>query len=80
VGLKVVALRFAALFLKNHETTFYSSTIGFFEYLLDRSKKEGAPIIGLNLLMRGSTLVKLTNLLSGLKDGALELQSGLFKK
>lgn len=52
----------------------------FFENLLANVRKNGPPKIGLNLLMGEKTIVKINNLLSGLKNGAIELQSGIFIK
>ena len=54
--------------------------IDFFETLLANPKKNGAPKIGLNLLMGESTGYKLENLLWHLKNGALELISGTYIK
>ena len=54
--------------------------IEFFENLLAGIKEKGVPAIGLNLLMGDSTRLKITNLLNGLKNGSIELQSGLFMK
>ncbi|WP_340200924.1 class I SAM-dependent methyltransferase [Ascidiimonas sp. W6] len=52
----------------------------FFEKMIDRIQKFGPPKIGLNLLMGESTQTKIVNLLSGLKEGKLMLQSGVYKK
>ena len=54
--------------------------ITFFENLLDSIKKFGAPILGLNVLMGASTKTKIINLLNGLKEGKIVLQSGVYRK
>lgn len=54
--------------------------IEFFENLLARIRTQGPPEVGLNLLMGAQTKTKISNLLTGLQSGSLELQSGLFVK
>lgn len=54
--------------------------IDFFEKMISKIKSSGPPTIGLNLLMGTSTLLKISNLLDGLKTGKLELQSGVYHK
>ena len=54
--------------------------IAFFEKLMKRIKEKGPPKIGINLLMGEKTPVKIGNLLSGLKEGKLQLQSGVYLK
>ncbi|WP_299159280.1 class I SAM-dependent methyltransferase [uncultured Tenacibaculum sp.] len=54
--------------------------IDFFDALVDRLKEFGPPKMGLNVLMGETTKPKLMNLLSHLKTGDLELQSGVYKK
>ena len=61
----------------NDET---SEGILFFENLLGKIKKNGPPKLGLNVLMGASTKDKIINLLTGLKEGSIELQSGVYKK
>ncbi len=57
-----------------------SAGIKFFENMLVKIRQSGPPAVGLNLLMGESTLLKLGNLLSALKGGQLELESGAFIK
>lgn len=54
--------------------------IEFFEKMLARIQVHGPPLIGLNLLMGESTLLKISNLLKGLKEKALQLESGIYVK
>lgn len=54
--------------------------IVFFEVLLKRLKEFGPPSMGLNVLMGESTKPKLMNLFTHLKERALELQSGAYRK
>ena len=54
--------------------------IAFFEKLMKRIKEKGPPKIGINLLMGEKTPVKIGNLLSALKEGKLQLQSGVYSK
>lgn len=57
-----------------------SAGIDFFEKMLNRLTTLGPPKIGLNLLMGESTRLKVGNLLQALKNGALELESGIYLK
>jgi ubiquinone/menaquinone biosynthesis C-methylase UbiE len=54
--------------------------IAFFKRMLETSRGGGPPKIGLNLLMGGSTKEKLGNILTGLEENKIELQSGIYKK
>ena len=54
--------------------------IEFFESLVAKLKEFGAPKMGLNVLMGESTKPKLLNLLGHLKNDALLLESGVYKK
>ena len=54
--------------------------IQFFEKLLAKIKEFGPPTLGLNVLMGPSTKDKIVNLLNGLKDEKIVLQSGAYKK
>ncbi len=54
--------------------------ISFFENLLDKIDHGKDPVLGLNVLMGSTTRVKLGNLLEALKDGKLELESGICSK
>ena len=47
---------------------------------LGKLKKQGPAILGLELLMGKSTLKKLGNILKGIDENKIELQSGIFKK
>ena len=47
---------------------------------LDKFKKQGPSILGLNLLMGKSTMKKLGNILKCIEEKKIELQSGIFKK
>lgn len=46
----------------------------------DKIKKNGPPVVGLNLLMGNLTMKKLGNILKGIEENKLELQSGIYKK
>ena len=54
--------------------------IDFFDALVARLKEFGPPKMGLDVLMGETTKPKLMNLLTHLKTGELELQSGVYKK
>lgn len=54
--------------------------IEFFDKLVARLKEFGPPKMGLNVLMGDTTKSKLMNLLNHLKNGQLELKSGVYKK
>jgi len=54
--------------------------IKFFDDFIDSITKNGPPTLGLNVIMGASTKPKLVNLLAHLKNGALELRSGIYKK
>ncbi|MCP4974616.1 MAG: class I SAM-dependent methyltransferase [Maribacter sp.] len=54
--------------------------IEYFDVLIARLKDFGPPNMGLNVLMGESTKPKLLNLLEHLKNGALILESGVYKK
>jgi ubiquinone/menaquinone biosynthesis C-methylase UbiE len=54
--------------------------IEFFRNLLDKIKISGPPKIGLNVLLGNSTKEKLGNVLSGLAENKIELQSGVYMK
>ena len=47
---------------------------------LDKLKKHGPSILGLDLLMGKSTLKKLKNILIGIEENKIELQSGIYRK
>ncbi len=52
----------------------------FLNDLFKKLKKNGPSKLGLNVLMGSSTKEKLMNILSGLKEGQIVLQSGIYKK
>ena len=54
--------------------------IEFFEKLLQNIAQNGPPKLGLNVLMGESTKAKIVNLLAGLKEEKILLQSGIYKK
>ncbi len=54
--------------------------IFFFEKFIEQIDQLGPPKLGLNVLMGATTKTKIFNLLSGLKEGNLTLQSGVFVK
>ncbi|MFK7772055.1 MAG: class I SAM-dependent methyltransferase [Saprospiraceae bacterium] len=54
--------------------------IFFFEKFLKKIDQFGPPKLGLNVLMGTSTKIKISNLLNGLTEGNLILQSGVFVK
>ena len=53
---------------------------GFFEKVLAKINATGPPILGLNVLMGKNAKVKISNMLEGLKSGAIRLESGIYKK
>jgi len=52
----------------------------FLNELFKNVKSNGLPKLGLNVLMGSSTREKLMNILLGLKEGQIVLQSGIYKK
>lgn len=48
--------------------------------LFEKIKKNGPPKLGLNVLMGDSTKEKLNNILKGLEENKIVLQSGIYKK
>lgn len=67
-------------FTKEQTTDQTQAGINFFNALVARLKEFGPPKMGLNVLMGDTTKPKLMNLLAHLKNGALELKSGLYSK
>jgi len=65
---------------KKQSTDQTQAGIDFFDALVARLKEFGPPKMGLNVLMGETTKPKLMNLLSHLKNGELELRSGVYKK
>jgi ubiquinone/menaquinone biosynthesis C-methylase UbiE len=66
--------------LKEQVTNQTQAGIDFFDALVARLKEFGPPKMGLNVLMGETTKPKLMNLLNHLKNGELELVSGVYKK
>jgi ubiquinone/menaquinone biosynthesis C-methylase UbiE len=54
--------------------------IEFFEKLVQNIAQNGPPKLGLNVLMGETTKAKIMNLLTGLKEERILLQSGVYKK
>ncbi|MEN8124679.1 MAG: methyltransferase domain-containing protein [Bacteroidota bacterium] len=52
----------------------------FLNNLFEKIKKYGPPKLGLNVLMGNSTKKKLGNILEGLENNKIELQSGIYRK
>jgi len=65
---------------KEQSTDQTENGIIFFEKLLKKISESGPPKLGLNVLMGASTKDKILNLLNGLKEGKICLQSGVYKK
>ena len=65
-----------------HEKTTNQTQLGlaFIEELIKKMKTNGPPKIGLNLLMKASTPIKIKNAFMHLKQGDLKLESGVFMK
>jgi len=69
------------LCFKNIRTTDQSyKGITFLQDLFAKLKMNGPPKLGLNVLMGASTREKLVNILLGLKEEQIVLQSGIYKK
>ena len=56
------------------------SGIQILERSLNRMPKHNSPRLGLNVLMGATTKDKMTNLLNGLKEGVIHLESGVYKR
>ncbi len=69
-----------AKFLKTQSTDQTKAGIDFFENLMPKLKAQAPNKPRLDLLMGDSIKIKLSNLLKGLKNGNLMLQSGVYKK
>ena len=54
--------------------------IHFLKGLFEKLKVNGPPLLGLNVLMGSSTKDKLDNILRGLEEEKIILQSGIYKK
>lgn len=64
--------------IKKQSTNQTESGIKVLERMLDRISKRGVPRLGLNVLMGASTKDKITNLLNGLKEEKIYLESGVY--
>lgn len=67
-------------FTKVKTTNQTAKAMGFFQGLFDRLSKGGPPKLGLHLLMGKDARTKLGNILYGLEEGQLVLQSGIYRK
>jgi hypothetical protein len=56
------------------------NAIEFFSGMFERNNKSGPKRLGLDILMGDSTPEKFGNLLKGLKENKIVLQSGVYKK
>ncbi|EAR00977.1 class I SAM-dependent methyltransferase [Maribacter sp. HTCC2170] len=65
---------------KEHSNDQTQNGIVFFEKLISKLVAQGPPKLGLNVLMGENTIEKITNLLNGLKENKLTLQSGIYRK
>jgi len=54
--------------------------IDFFDSMLSHIRENGPPKLGLNVLMGEAALLKITNLLNGLKENCIVLDSGVYQK
>lgn len=66
--------------IKEQSTDQTESGIKILEKSLNRIPKDKLPRLGLNILMGASTREKMTNLLNGLKEGKIHLESGIYKR
>lgn len=66
--------------VKKQSTDQTDSGIKVLERMLDRISKRGVPRLGLNVLMGASTKDKIANLLNGLKEGKIYLESGVYER
>ena len=63
------------------QTSYHTlKAIEFLRNSFERSKKKGPPNLGLNVLMGTSTMEKLSNVMRGLQENKIELQSGIYIK
>lgn len=66
--------------IKQQSTDQTASGIEILERMLNRMPKNTPSRLGLNVLMGASTNQKMTNLLNGLKEGIIHLESGVYRK
>ncbi|MEP7229880.1 MAG: class I SAM-dependent methyltransferase [Ginsengibacter sp.] len=76
LGKKLSGLGFTKIETKDQT----NEAINFFSKLFDKIAKEGAPKVGLYLIMGEGTPVKMGNLLKNIMEGKLELESGMYEK
>jgi ubiquinone/menaquinone biosynthesis C-methylase UbiE len=67
-------------FSKTQTTDQSEMAVAFFKDVFEKIKMHGPPKLGLNVLMGASTKEKLGNVLKGLEENKIELQSGIYKK
>jgi len=67
-------------FTKLQTTDQTYKAIQFLKNLFEKIKMNGPPKLGLNVLMGDSTKEKLSNILKGLEENKIVLQSGIYKK
>ncbi|MGB8191191.1 MAG: methyltransferase domain-containing protein [Chitinophagaceae bacterium] len=67
-------------FTKLHTKDQTAAGIEFFTNLLNKIAKDGPPKLGLGLLIGSDAGKKFSNLLNSLKDGKVELQSGIYRR
>ena len=66
--------------IKEQSTDQTESGIEILDRLLNRVPKNITPRLGLNVLMGASTNEKMRNLLNGLKEGVIHLESGVYRR
>lgn len=66
--------------IKQQSTDQTASGIEILERILNRMPKNTPSRLGLNVLMGESTNEKMTNLLNGLKEGIVHLESGIYRR
>ncbi|MCF6223879.1 MAG: hypothetical protein L3J34_09135 [Flavobacteriaceae bacterium] len=67
-------------FSKTKITDQTDQPVEFLENLFEKIKLNGPPKLSLNVLMGAATKEKLGNILNGLNEGRIGLQSGIYKK
>jgi ubiquinone/menaquinone biosynthesis C-methylase UbiE len=67
-------------FKKLQTTGLTHKGIEFFNNIMALIRQNGMPVLGLNLMLGEKTGLKMSNVLNGLIDNRLELQSGIYRK
>ncbi len=67
-------------FAKLHTSDQTPKAKQFLRKVIEKTKKNGLAVLGLNLLMGRATMKKLGNTLKGIEENKIELQSGIYKK